>query len=245
MDWHIDSWGDCLVAHGICLGHPKLADGTYINTSVVVKAELDEGAYKLRFLTKTGNHYEAELGYIDIFPENLEKTRGSFGKMNIPKECLDGVEVLVRERKEKELKEADALTEEGDLLLKVSGNSVISAYFKQEGGKIHPLAAQCHVGMFQDSILLRKCGIVDYRYFPYPFGMETYHMSSTIKRLAVWNIGTCTAVLDKRGYPPGKVEKVEITKDYYQEGLFSPDMVDGKSLMAELLEGLGKENEDA
>lgn len=238
--WYLDFYGMDVMAWGYCFGHPRLADGTFIHTSIIMEAGFDEKSGVFCMRTMSGNQYELELGCIDIQPEMIGKTGECLEKLNIPTGCLDGAEVLVKEKEGKELAEADGLTEDGDLFLQVAGNNVVKAFFKH-GGRLYPLRVQCHVGMFQDSVLLIEHGIVDYRYFPEPFGMRTYHMSDTIKRLAVGNIGSCKACLDGKVYFPGTVEKVTVTGDYCQEGLFSPDMVNGKGLMRDLLDGLAKE----
>lgn len=238
--WYLDFYGSDVLAWGYCFGHPRLADGTFIHTSIVMKAESEEVSKVLRLRTMSGNLYELELGYIDIQPEVIGKTEECLERLNIPREYLSGAIVSVKEKKRKELAWADRLTEDGDLFLQVAGNNVVKAFFKHEG-RAHPLMVDCHVGMVQDSMLVHKSGMVDFRYFPEPLGMKTYHMSDTIKRLVVENIGSCRERLDGKVYLPGTVEKVTVTKDYYREGLLSPDMVNGKSLMDGLMDELVKE----
>lgn len=132
-------------------------------------------------------------------------------------------------------KEADELT-------------VQYAFFKKDGVLI-PLECQCHVGMFQDSYLIRQYGLVDVRYFDYPSGISFYHFSDGLKAIQMRRIGTESFSVD------GLANELEIkpnddsiriipASEFANEGLFSPDCVTGKSAFSDFLDRMAEDGEE-
>ncbi len=89
--------------------------------------------------------------------------------------------------------------------------------------------------MFQDSILCTRTGVADFRYFPQGLGtpeIETYHVSSNIERIHLYNMGTSDILFNKEILC--RVQEITTVDkgDFGGEGLFSPDVYDGKCLLS-------------
>lgn len=220
-------------ASGRCFGHLNFFDGTYVHTSMVMEAWAGEGGETLFLRTKSGSVYGLALEEMDVEAKALGRTKECAGALHLTGGFFDRAEAAVMEKEKRLLAYADAQTEDGDLFLQVSGGNVLRAYFKKSG-RVFPLEIDCHVGMFQDSMLVRKYGLADYRCFPYPCRMETYHASNGIKRLVIENIGKETVEIDRKQYLPGVVEKTAMARESDQEGVLSPDCVDGKCMLSDL-----------
>lgn len=235
LKWALEPYGkDGQVrAAGNCFGHQKFCDGTFVHTSMVMESWVGDGGDALCLRTESGSQYGLLLEDMDADGAVAGQTKECAGGLRLPDGFLDRAKAVVEEKEARTLAYADAQTEDGDLFLQVSGGGVLRAYFKKDG-KAYPLGIDCHVGMFQDSVLVRKYGLADYRYFPYPCRMETYHASSGIKRLVIENVGKETVEVDRKRYLPGVVERTAMTGESYQEGLLSPDCVDGKCMLSDL-----------
>lgn len=235
LKWALEPYGkDGQVrAAGNCFGHQKFCDGTFVHTSIVMESWIGDGGDVLCLRTESGSQYGLLLEDMDVNRAVVRQTKECAGGLHLPDGFLDRAKAMVEGKEARTLAYADAQTEDGDLFLQVSGGGVLRAYFKKDG-KACPLAVDCHVGMFQDSVLVRKYGLADYRYFPYPCRLETYHASSGIKRLVIENVGKETVEVDCKRYLPGVVERTAMTRESYQEGLLSPDCVDGKCMLSDL-----------
>ena len=94
------------------------------------------------------------------------------------------------------------------------------------------------MGMFKDSYLYQLSGIVDFRHYEFIGGsVNTYHMSDSIKRLVVNNIGSRPVTIDNVVYKHG-VTVTCVTEENHPEGLISPDAFNGKSLLSDFMEGV-------
>lgn len=232
--WYLTNRGCYNVAWGYVYGHDKLVDGTHIHTSPIVSIHWNIKEKRLEITTHSNNLYELALEDMNIKPDHLKDTEKSLEFFDISMNIVSEAKILVRAKKRIDLAVADDLTSDGDLLLEVAGNNVMRAYFKQKG-RIYPLRIRVHTGMFQDSVLISKYGVVDYRYFPYVCSMSTYYISDGIKRLIIKNIGCSDVMLDNVIYKPYTVTSICVTKDSCREGLLSPDCVNGKSLFSDFI----------
>ena len=73
--------------------------------------------------------------------------------------------------------------------------------------------------------ILSKCGSGQ---------VNTYHMSDSIKRLVVNNIGSKPVTIDKKVYESGTTITC-VTEENHPEGLVSPDAFNGKSWMTDFV----------
>ena len=133
------------ILFGVCQGHNKLADGTYIHTSPVVKMELcGEG---IDAYTHSGTHYRLQLNEVAL--DFLEETKECLTLEKIDASVLDDVEKKIKSVQKQKEQEVDKLLEENDLYLEFVGTHMKYGYFKKDGGII-ALHCYCHVGMFDD-----------------------------------------------------------------------------------------------
>lgn len=129
------------------------------------------------------------------------------------------------------------------------GTDVIRAVFRAADGAPVSVKPTVHVGMFQDSVLITdwEGGTVDFRYFPRGGRMEPYHVSDGLRTVKVRNLGERAVYFGKAAReavcPPGKIAAVPAA-EHDDEGLFSPDAVNGKSLFHQIISKNGGEADD-
>lgn len=122
----------------------------------------------------------------------------------------------------------------GDLFIELGAGGILNVYFKYSD-KVHRISSQIHMGMFQDSYLYRLSGVVDFRHYAFVGGsVNTYHMSDSIKRLVVNNIGSRPVTIDNVVYKHG-INVTLVTEENHPEGLISPDAFNGKSLLSDFI----------
>lgn len=127
----------------------------------------------------------------------------------------------------------------GDLFIEIGAGGILNVYFKYTD-KVHRISSQIHMGMFRESYLYRLSGVVDFRHYAFVGGsVNTYHMSDSIKRLVVNNIGSRPVTIDNVVYKHG-INVSLVTEENHPEGLFSPDAFNGKSLLSDFMEGVDK-----
>ena len=216
---------------GVCQGHNKLADGTYIHTSPVVKMELCEEGIDAH--TYSGTHYKLQTQEVAL--EFLEETKHFLKLEEIDTSFLDDVAEQIETVQKQKEQEVDKLLEENDLYLEFVGTHMKYGYFKKDGELI-ALHCYCHVGMFDDSYLIRNMGVVDVRYFKKENGISFYHVSDGIHNIHFKYVGKVPFTIRGIG------EALEFTQDDAEiktiqplncnEGLFSPDCVNGKSFFS-------------
>lgn len=228
--WQLQK-GAYTLAWGVVYGHDRLDDGTLIHTSHVFGISLNMDAKRLEVRTLSGSLYLLAFEDINYEPIPFGNTKDSLKLFNISTDFLSEAKIMARAKQHKAMMLADSMMTDGDLLLEVACAEVVRAYFKKNR-KVHPLSISCHSGMFQDSIIIQKSGVADFRYFPKWGSMETYHISNGIKRLVIKNIGRSNVALDNALYAPDTVNYVCVTGYSYSEGLFSPDFVDGKNIFS-------------
>lgn len=229
LKWYVtEKAGDCH-AWGYVSGHPEIAEGKWIHTSQIVKAEENTEKQCLMAETASGNIYC--FAKKEIHFENMETTRRFLIKFGLPEFCRDAVEAGFEAEQERQSICRHRLAE-NELFLEMLGCSCLAAYFKDAGG-VHPLDVDVHVGTFQDSVLCRKAGIADFRFFPqgdiFPI-METYHASNNIQGVLVKNLGRVDISLDSIACKAKAMTRVD-KKHFTAEGLLSPDVYDGKCML--------------
>lgn len=228
---HLSNWKyDGVMLWGVCQGHQKLADGTYIHTSPVVEMELCEEGLDAH--TYSGTHYRMQTDEISL--DFLEETKAGLEVDKIDTSFLDDVVRQVEEVQKQKEQEVDKLLEEHDLYLEFVGTHMKYGYFKNDG-VVMALRCDCHVGMFQDSYLIRQMGIVDVRYFPEENGIAFYHVSDGIHNIYFKYIGNVPFSVSGIGegleFTQEDSEIKTIKPENCREGLFSPDCVNGKSVL--------------
>lgn len=216
---------------GIVSGHPKLADGMDITTSYV-RTVVRQGD-SLIARTKSGTVYNLELAEICMDKEVVYDTVAALKGFGFDENIIIEAQVLKERRSIEYLQNADKVLDNGELLLCMAGTNAIRAYFKF-CNKVEQCQIRRHVGMYQDSILIGLMGKVDFRYFPKPNSCEVYHWSDGLKSVKIANTGAEQTIFDGRGsvlvIKKGEMKALE-RKIFANEGLFSPDCVNGKSIL--------------
>lgn len=228
-DWYIEKINDkTCMAHGYVEGHPDLPDGTFIHTSPVAQAGKD-GEQGILLVTRSDSHYR--LAGEDICLEEIKNTKKNLKVLGVRDFCKDAVQLL-HQKKERKRREMETCLSDHELFLMMLGEHCMEVYFK-DGGGIHELQVSVHVGMFQDSVLCRKNGVADFRYFPKGFyypEIDTYHVSSNIERIHLCNAGNMGILFNKVLCKAKTVTLVE-KAHFGGEGLLTPDVYDGKCLL--------------
>lgn len=218
-----------IAACGYVIGHPKVDDGIFINTSYVesVTMEGDE----LHIHTQSGSHYRLRLA--DVYEERLGNTKAALKKLGVSFD-MGRCRTLIRENEIKMCVELSGILEPCELYLRMlCDETVTHAYYMAENGVITKAGISYHVGTFQDSILIRVYCKCDFRFFPNGTNIEPYHWSDGLQAVKIHNIcGDFDFKCDQRRI---KCKGKEITtikaEEYTGEGLVSPDSVTGKSLL--------------
>lgn len=231
--WSIKGIEDGMyVADGYVSGHPEMNEGTHIHTSVLIEVAEDVQRHCLLLVTHSGNHYC--LAGEDISTEQWERTEKNLNVLGVSSFGTYAVSEAVRKTEEM-MRGLEKRLSENELFLTMLGERCIKAFFKVPGGMIHELDVLVHVGMFQDSILCTRAGVVDFRYFPHELGtheVETYHVSSNIDKIHLYNMGTADLLFNKE-ILCGVQKIVTVKKEHFGgEGLFCPDVYDGKCLFS-------------
>lgn len=226
------------IAHGTVFGHPRLADGIYIHTSKIEKLEMNKSSNSVIMHTKSGNEYELLLKELSLKEFEMTKEIMEEFKVSLPdyKKC----EKMIREEEENTLANVAEQIQDGELYLKIAGPYVQKAFWKTEGKEIRAIQVTSHIGMFQDSYLVTdwEKGEVDFRYFDGYFSMEPYHISDGLSALLIENSGStdityiCDGQKDEKKditCKAGEVTRIDCL-NFKNEGLFSPDVVNGKGI---------------
>lgn len=225
-----------IYVNGTVYGHHRLKDGDYIHTSEIEKIYLcADNEYIVE--THSGSLYHLVAEEMD-WAEHKD-TMEKLGLLKI----LDGAEYASQLAiKKEQLYEKQRLIgaaedtakehmDEDGLYLIMEQMNVVKAVLKRES-RYREINVCVHVGMFHNSVLIRdlKDREVDFRYFPEDM-MEPYHWSDGLQCIFIHNIGRHSILF--RGTEQNIVCKAnEVTKirndEYQGEGLFSPDIVNGK-----------------
>lgn len=202
---------------GIVSGHPKLVEGTDIHTSPILRAAIKEDSLQLK--TASGSIYHLLMKEWGFCPEKDELLIPEL--LNLPADfwvrCARTREEALRIKKS----DLQSLIEPGTLFLRVVGTHILSALWAGTDSKIRDISIGLHLGMFQDSYLVRgayeegsKLHSVDLRLFPMWNRLEPYHISQEIKLLLVDNEG-CTDIVfgadaDNILCPPETITPIQV-----------------------------------
>lgn len=221
----------CVYAHGMAFGNPRFPEGHRIHTSPVIACSFTP--YAMTVSTFSGSVYELRYAQIKAdapLDENLLR------RLGIGEKALRALRSHVREQKLLRLREADETLGRNELYLELAGcEAVAAATFKDADGTLHTIEPRCHSGMFQDSWLICKAGVADFRLFPHMTGWEPYHVSDNIERVHLRNLSDRDMSLQTRDYsatlPVGITVTVE--KEFLREveGLLWMDCYNGKSAL--------------
>ncbi len=227
--FQLKSWE---VLHGFCygnvFGNPRFSDGTRIHTSSIMEVKVDEKNSQLVVRTKSNNFYHMKFQDINIFSE--KETKDELKKWGIDGRIIDRClqmqikeELLYKEQLKSKIKPRE-------LYVVTSGVYPVKAYFLKEDGELVDVQISHHVGMFQDSILFCKHGVVDFRIFP-NWNMEIYHWSDGLDSVLFENVGNDFKIQATNKRIPCKKHEIAVVRaeDYTGDGLISPDCVNGKS----------------
>lgn len=164
----------------------------------------------------------------------MENTRVIFSYMNIPASFLDKAFVLAKEKNKTLVSSLEQNLVNGDLYLQLGAGGIEKVYFKYEE-KVQKVSCRVHSGMFTDSYLYTILGVVDFRHYEFiGNSVDTYHMSDSIKRLVVNNVGAVPVTIDHKVYKIGQTVTC-VTEENHPEGLFSPDVFNGKGLFSNFI----------
>lgn len=217
FQWDLVMRQGALMALGIVSGHRKLMEGTYVHTSPIFQVERVEN--ELQMETASGNRYHLPMkewrpriqDAETLSPEQLELSADFWTQ-------------CARAREEASMAEKAALQpliRPGTLFMRIVGTSILSALWAGMDARIHDASVGGHLGMFQDSYLIRvACGEaeeadkVDLRFFPMQSCLEPYCISEGIKSLQVRNEG-CTDIafgFEAKSIlcPPGAITSIPI-----------------------------------
>ncbi len=200
-----------VVAQGIVIGSPKFDDGDEIHTSEIKGLSLVAGA--LLATTASGRNYT-------LLPETIQQAcPADYDKWQyITQNCLESFAIDAdsflancRQKQQAADEKAGQLLAAGGLLLAVAGSTVIRAYFKGETGQLRKPLLYTHLGMFQDSMLLKE-GDLDFSYFPEDNRLTPYHLSANIKNLHIYNLGRQPVQFGETECPPGQLVQISASE---------------------------------
>lgn len=232
-NWYLRQYGKIVVAAGNVYNNSKFPDGMNITTSRIVSLNVNLQDKCLEIITYSGSHYKAAFAEISCKTEEIKITRASLQILKTPGAFVDEAVVLAKKTWQNFAKALDRELLNGDFYIELSESAINRAYFKYND-KVRKVHGYCHVGTFADSYLYRISGVVDFRHYEFGFnGFSTYHMSDTIMRLVVKNTHTQPMQIDGVAYPAGQTTITCVTEENRQEGLLSPDCVNGKSVFSD------------
>lgn len=228
--WYLSFVDNKVFAWGEVFDSPKFASGIFIHTSFIEYVKVDDENKQLVFHTKSGSDYIAVYEDIIVDDDIMKNLKASWGYLNISPAILDEALALANKKIEFIKETLNKDLENSDLYIEIQGGRLTNLHFKYMD-IVHKLNCRVHVGMIEDSYLYTIPGIVDFRHYEYGFNtVTTYSISDSIKRLVVNNLDDEVLKIDGIEYPSGKTITC-VTEDNHVEGLFSPDMFNGKSAL--------------
>lgn len=236
MKWHIEEIMESFVVGGVVANDSeRFLAGTSIITSMIDTVKVDEANKAFIFHTMSGSDYLCSFEDIRISARFAEFSKDNLERMNVSRAIVDEAIKLAHEKEGSFVVRLEKELLSGDLYLELGAGGILSVHFKYLDG-VHRISSRIHSGMFVDSYLYCILGVVDFRHYAFCGGtVSTYHMSDSIKRLVVNNIGSKPVTIDKKVYESG-ITITCVTEENRQEGLFSPDAFNGKSWMTDLLD---------
>mgnify|MGYP000871157739 CR=1 FL=1 len=235
MKWHIEEIMESFVVGGVVANDSeRFLAGTSIITSMIDTVKVDEANKAFIFHTMSGSDYLCSFDDIRISARFAEFSKDNLERMNVSRAIVDEAIKLAHEKESSLVTKLESELLSGDLYLELGAGGIISVHFKYLDG-VHRVSSRIHSGMFVDSYLYCISGVVDFRHYAFCGGtVSTYHMSDSIKRLVVSNIGSRPVTIDKKVYESGTTITC-VTEENRQEGLFSPDDFNGKSVFSDFV----------
>lgn len=235
MKWHIEEIMESFVVGGVVANDSeRFLAGTSIITSMIDTVKVDEANKAFIFHTMSGSDYLCSFEDIRISARFAEFSKDNLERMNVSRAIVDEAIKLAHEKEGSFVVRLEKELLSGDLYLELGAGGIISVHFKYLDG-VHRISSRIHSGMFVDSYLYCISGVVDFRHYAFCGGtVSTYHMSDSIKRLVVSNIGSRPVTIDKKVYESGTTITC-VTEENHQEGLFSPDAFNGKSMFSDFV----------
>lgn len=233
-EWFLETSAHGYRGHGNCYDNPNFVNGDFITTSHIMRIEVEDEQRQLKLFTKSGSCYILE--YADINDLETERTQKVFEDMNVVIDLQRCVAL-----KEERMKEILELINRNELyvIMTDGGQSVTEAYFKKEDGDVVSIPISVHVGMWQDSIIIADydTGLCDWRIWPSFLHVEPYHWSDHLEAVHIENVGEDFVFKGSTREIVCKAGKVTVIKseEYTEEGLLSPDAVNGKGLYTKFL----------
>lgn len=205
--------------------------------SMIDTVEVDEPNKAFIFHTMSGSEYLCPFEDIRWTDRFAEFSKDNLERLKVVPHFVDEAIKLAHEKESSFVTWLEKEIFNGDLFIEIGVGGILNVHFKYED-KVHRLSSQRHMGMFKDSYLYQLSGIVDFRHYEFIGGsVNTYHMSDSIKRLVVNNIGCRPVTIDNIIYKHG-VNVTRVTEENHPEGLISPDAFNGKSLLSDFMEGV-------
>ncbi len=232
--WHLELLAKGPVGFGECYNNPKFSNGFRIHTSTVMKIEADPEKKSLKLFTYSGSCYEADLA--DISEYGAEHTREVFRDKSVPfkiEECF----ALRKQRREEKEKQLLEVLHPGWLHVEMAGSyTLCGAWFMEREEELIPIPVSQHVSLFStDSFLVTDwmTGLCDWRIFSEDAAVIPYHWSDGLEAVCLENRGDSFVFrgTDRDIVCEGGRTTLIKSGDYTGEGLISPDVVSGKSVL--------------
>lgn len=233
--WHVEE----ILENFVLGGFPVKDDDRFlacssILTSMIDTVEVDEPNKAFIFHTMSDSEYLCSFEDIRISARFAEFSKDNLEHMNVSRAVVDEAINLAHEKESSLVARLEKELCSGDLYLELGAGGIISVHFKYLDG-VHRISSREHLGMFVNSYLYCLSGVVDFRHYAFCGGqVNTYHMSDSIKRLIVNNIGSKPVIIDKKVYESGTTITC-VTEENHPEGLVSPDAFNGKSWMTDFV----------
>lgn len=233
--WSIEEIMESFVVGGVVANDSeRFLACSSILTSMIDTVEVDEPNKAFIFHTMSGSEYLCSFEDIRITQRFAEFSKDNLERMNVSRAVVDEAIKLAHEKESFLVTKLESELSNGDLYLELGAGGIISVHFKYLDG-VHRISSREHLGMFVDSYLYCLSGVVDFRHYAFCGGqVNTYHMSDSIKRLVVNNIGSRPVTIDKKVYESGTTITC-VTEENHPEGLVSPDAFNGKSWMTDFV----------
>lgn len=233
--WHVEEIMESFVLGGfIASDSERFLAGTFVITSMIDTVEVDEANKAFIFHTMSGSEYLCLFEDIRITQRFAEFSKDNLERLKVVSHFVDEAIKLAHEKESSFVTKLESELLSGDLYLELGAGGIISVHFKYLDG-VHRVSSRIHSGMFVDSYLYCISGVVDFRHYAFCGGtVSTYHMSDSIKRLVVSNIGSRPVTIDKKVYESGTTITC-VTEENHPEGLVSPDAFNGKSWMTDFV----------
>ncbi len=233
--WHVEEILENFVLGGFTVkDDDRFLACSSILISMIDTVEVDEPNKAFVFHTMSGSEYLCSFEDIRITQRFAEFSKDNLERLKVVSHFVDEAIKLAHEKESFLVTKLESELSNGDLYLELGAGGIISVHFKYLDG-VHRISSREHLGMFVDSYLYCLSGVVDFRHYAFCGGqVNTYHMSDSIKRLVVNNIGGKPVTIDKKVYESGTTITC-VTEENHPEGLVSPDAFNGKSWMTDFV----------